>query len=104
MCWSEISKMSDTTFSIRIPDDLRQEVDALARASKRSRSFLVKEALQAYVDEQKAYREAIEEAIREADEGGEFISWEATERWLKSWGTGNELPPPEPDIFLKKSK
>ncbi|MBN9242924.1 MAG: CopG family ribbon-helix-helix protein [Mesorhizobium sp.] len=96
--------MSDTTFSIRIPDDLRREVDALAKANKRSRSFLVKEALQAYVDEQKAYRDAIKEAIREADETGEFISWGATQHWLKSWGTDNELPPPEPDIFLKKQK
>jgi predicted transcriptional regulator len=96
--------MADATFSIRIPDDLRQEVDALARTNRRSRSFLVKEALQAYIDEQKAYRKAVDEAIREADETGEFISWEATERWLRSWGTPNELPPPEPDIFLKKRK
>ena len=90
--------MSDATFSVRIPDDLRQEVDALAKANRRSRSFLVKEALQAYVDEQKAYREAIEEAIKEADEGI-FISGEAVDQWLASWGTDNVLPMPEPDIF-----
>jgi predicted transcriptional regulator len=90
--------MSDATFSVRIPDDLRQEVDALAKANRRSRSFLVKEALQAYVDEQKAYREAIDEAIREADEGI-FVSGEAVDRWLASWGTDNVLPMPEPDIF-----
>jgi len=90
--------MSDATFSVRIPDDLRQEVDALARANKRSRSFLVKEVLQAYVDEQKAYREAIEAAIREADEGI-FISGGAVDKWLASWGTDNVLPMPEPDIF-----
>jgi predicted transcriptional regulator len=90
--------MSDATFSVRIPDDLRQEVDALAKANRRSRSFLVKEALQAYVDEQKAYREAIEEAIKEADEGV-FVSGEAVDRWLASWGTDKVLPMPEPDIF-----
>lgn len=32
-------------------------------------------------------------------EKGIFISEEATTRWVESWGTDNELPPPEPDIF-----
>lgn len=96
--------MSDSTFSVRIPDDLRQEVDTLARISRRSRSFLVKEALQAYVEEQRAYRAAIDEAIREADETGEFVSGEAVDKWLASWGTDNVLPMPEPDIFLKGRK
>lgn len=26
---------------------------------------------------------------------GRTISWEAVERWLQSWGTANELPPPQ---------
>lgn len=28
-------------------------------------------------------------------EAGRFISHEAMKRWLESWGTENELPPPE---------
>lgn len=28
-------------------------------------------------------------------EAGRTISWEAVERWLLSWGTPNELPPPQ---------
>jgi cell division protein FtsX len=28
-------------------------------------------------------------------EAGRFISHEAMVRWLESWGTENELPPPE---------
>jgi predicted transcriptional regulator len=86
------------TFSVRLPEELRREVDEFARATKRSRSFVVKEAVAAYMEEQKAYLAAIEEGEREADLGV-FISWEATERWLSSWGTENELPRPEPDIF-----
>lgn len=86
------------TFSVRLPDDLRREVDAFAKATKRSRSFVVKEAVAAYMDEQKAYLAAIEEGEREADLGI-FVSWEATERWLSSWGTDSELPRPKPDIF-----
>lgn len=92
--------MSDTTFSVRLPDELRQEVDELAKATKRSRSFIVKEAVETYMADQRAYLAAIDEALAEADKGV-FISGEAVERWLMSWGTENELPPPEPDIFLK---
>lgn len=89
---------SSTLVSVRLPDDLRREVDELAKASRRSRSFIVKEAVAAYVDEQRAYVEAIEEAVKEADKGV-FISGEAVDRWLASWGTDNVLPVPEPDIF-----
>ena len=54
---------SSTLVSIRLPDDLRQEVDEFARLSKRSRSFVVKEAVAAYMEEQRAYMAAIDEAI-----------------------------------------
>lgn len=43
--------------------------------------------------------EAVELDAREqkamADmDAGRFVTHEAVARWLKSWGTGNELPPP----------
>jgi predicted transcriptional regulator len=91
------------TFSVRLPDGLRREVDDYAKATKRSRSFVVKEAVAAYMEEQKAYLAAIEEGEREADLGV-FVSGEAVKRWLLSWGTDNELPRPEPDIFPDSDK
>ena len=47
-----------------------------------------------------AERRLLKERIAEADKGV-FISGEAMLRWIESWGTENELPPPEPDVFLK---
>ena len=41
---------------------------------------------------------AIKAAVAEADKGV-FVSSEAVDRWMESWGTDNELPIPEPDIF-----
>lgn len=93
----------NATFSVRLPDDLRREVDQFAKVTRRSRAFVVKEAVAAYMAEQKAYLEAIEEGEREADEGV-FISGDAVIRWLESWGTDNELPRPEPDIFPDKAR
>lgn len=91
---------AESTFSVRLPAELRREVDEFAKATKRSRSFVVKEAVAAFMQEQKAYHAAIDEALAEAD-NGVFISGGKVMEWLASWGTENELPPPEPDIFLK---
>lgn len=89
------------TFSVRLPSETKRELEEYARATKRSTAFIVKEAVEAHLEERRAYLAAIHEAIKEADESGEFVSGEKVIEWLESWGTENELPPPEPDIFLK---
>lgn len=90
--------MSDAPVSVRLPDQLLQEVDDFAKSTRRSRSFVVKEALEAYMQDQRDYLAAIEEGEREADLGV-LVSADAVKKWLLSWGTDNELPRPEPDIF-----
>lgn len=89
---------SYATLSVRLPADLRREVDEVATATGRSRSAFIREAVEIYLEEKKAYHAAIDEALKEAEEGI-FVSWEKVKEWLESWGTENELPPPEPDIF-----
>jgi predicted transcriptional regulator len=89
---------SGTTFSVRLPAETKRELEEYARATKRSSAFIVKEAVEAHLAERRAYLAAIDEAEREADEGV-FVSGEAVLDWLQSWGTKNELPRPEPDIF-----
>lgn len=91
------------TFSVRLSPETKRELEEYARATQRSSAFIVKEAVEMHLAERRAYLAAIEEAIKESEESGEFISWEATKAWLDSWGTENELPPPKPDIFLTKS-
>lgn len=46
------------------------------------------------VENEEAFREAVKEGVRAADEG-RVISHEEMRRWLLSWGTSNELPRPE---------
>ena len=38
--------------SVRLPDDLAAELDEVAAATERSRSFLVQKAIEAYLSEQ----------------------------------------------------
>lgn len=93
---------ANATFSVRLSAETKRELEEYARATQRSSAFIVKEAVEAHLAGRRAYLAAIDEAIKEADESGEFISWDATRKWLNSWGKPDELPPPEPDIFTKK--
>jgi len=95
---------ANTTFSIRLPPETKRELEEYARATQRSSAFIAKEAIEAHLAGRRAYLAAIDEAIKEADETGEFVSGEAVFKWLDSWGTDNELPPPEPDIFTHEPK
>lgn len=86
--------MSKTMISARIPEKLGEELEALAATTRRSKAYLVTEALEDYIDRKaRLYRE-IDEAVKEADERGEYVSDKDMQAWLASWGTGNELPPP----------
>ena len=97
--------MSKTMISARVDEKLNEQLEAMAAASQRSKAFLITEAIESYVDRQRWMEERIDASLKEADESGEYISNEAMVKWLDSWGTENELPPPEPDVFRKpKSK
>ncbi len=87
--------MSKTMVSARIPEQLGQDLEALAEATRRSKAFLVTEAIDDYVKRQAWLVKRIDEAVKEADESGEYVSEEDMSAWLRSWGKPNELPPPK---------
>jgi predicted transcriptional regulator len=93
--------MPKTMISARVDDEIHASLDQLAEATKRSKAFLIADALETYVKQQAWQMRKIDDAFREADETGEFISHEAVEKWLTAWTPKNRLPPPEPDVFKK---
>jgi RHH-type transcriptional regulator, rel operon repressor / antitoxin RelB len=100
---SEIEDMTakSDTFSVRLPPDIREQVDAIARTSRRSRSFVVNEAVAAYVRDHAAYLRDIDDAMASA-RAGVGHSGEQMFRWMRSWGATDELSSPEPDISPAK--
>ncbi|MBI4616743.1 MAG: ribbon-helix-helix protein, CopG family [Planctomycetes bacterium] len=46
--------------SLRLPEDVAEELDALARNTERPRSYLIVKALEAYLDEYADYRMALD--------------------------------------------
>ena len=94
--------MTKIMISARIPEKLGEDIEALAEATRRSKAFLISEALEDYVGRQAWLVKRIEDAVREADESGEYVSHEEMEAWILSLGSRDELPPPEPDIHKKR--
>ncbi len=58
-----------TTISMRVDEELVHQLDLLATAMGRSRTYVVSEAIQAYVREQAWQVREIQDALREADAG-----------------------------------
>ena len=84
---------------LRVDAELKEKLDDEAHSQNVSASDLAERAIESYLEVCGAEREILKQRIAEADKGV-FISGEAMHRWIESWGTENELPSPEPDVFL----
>jgi len=73
------------TITARLDADTQAQLEKLAAATSRSRSWLVAEAVKQYVAEQSWQVEAIEEGIREAD-AGNFASDDEVKEAFARWG------------------
>lgn len=89
--------MRSTPYSVRLDVDLKSRLDAEAARLERPASWVLHQALVAYLDDKDAERRHLEALVAEADRGT-FVSSAAMGRWVDSWDTAEELPPPEPDI------
>jgi len=74
-----------STITARLDADTHVQLEKLAAATSRSRSWLVAEAVKQYVAEQSWQIEAIEKGIREAD-AGHFASDEEVKAAFDRWG------------------
>jgi len=84
------------SLSFRVSSEKAAELDKLAEATERPKSWLLEKALDSYLEEQAWQIEHIKAGIKAADEG-RLISHEKVSEWLRSWGTDHELDPPEID-------
>lgn len=70
--------------SVRLPDDLTQQLDALAAATGRSKSFLAGQAIRDYLGREAWQVAETHQAIREAD-AGDFASDEEVSALRQKW-------------------
>jgi RHH-type transcriptional regulator, rel operon repressor / antitoxin RelB len=82
-----------TTLSVRIDTDTKKRLEALAKRSRRSKSFLAAEALTAFVEEESWQLDEIQIGIRELDEG-RGVPHKDVANWLHSRGRKRERKAP----------
>jgi len=82
------------TLSIRLNASTKNRLDALAKRSRRSKSFLAAEAIEAYVEAEEWQLGEVQAAIEDLD-SGQVVSHEKVSKWLKSWGKPSEAKAPK---------
>ncbi len=75
--------MISSPFSLRLEEDVKEDLEFLAKATKRSKSSLSAEVLGTYISARALRLKQIQEAKIAADKGG-FISHEDMKAWAHS--------------------
>ncbi len=85
--------MSTKVFTAHVPQPLADKVDQLATRLERSRGWIVKQALSAWIDQEEERRRLTLEALVEVD-GGQVIDHQSVQAWADSLLTDQPLPAP----------
>jgi predicted transcriptional regulator len=72
------------TISFRIAPEKVAQLDLIAKAMDRDRSYLLNEAVEGYLSEQQSFAAMVEEGL-EASRKGELIDDEEVGRMIESW-------------------
>jgi predicted transcriptional regulator len=85
------------TVSIKLDIQYKERLSRLASAQRRTSHFLMKEAIQGYVEEaeiQQNFIRAGEESLADYEATGLHNTHAELKTWLSTWGTPNAQPMP----------
>jgi predicted transcriptional regulator len=77
-----------------IPIPLAEKLDQLANQRERSRGWIVKQALSAWIDQEEERHQLTLEALADVD-AGNVIDHQAVQAWADSLDTDRPLPIPD---------
>jgi predicted transcriptional regulator len=80
--------------TVRLTPEVSEKLEALARDTKRSKSYLASEAIASYVERNGWQIEEISRGLQEAQSGTPGVPHAEVERWVRSWDTDHERPRP----------
>jgi predicted transcriptional regulator len=79
--------------SVRVPDDMMKRLETTATRLRRSKGWVINDALREYLSREERRTQRLEEtraALAEVD-AGELIAGDAVLSWIDSWGTPDEV-------------
>ncbi len=81
--------MTTTPTTVRLKEQNREDIDRFSKLTKRSRSFIVNEAVELYMKNRIHYLEELNEAVASIDTEPTYPAEEVF-TWMKTWGTDDE--------------
>jgi len=88
-----MSQTDTRVLTAHVPLPLAEKVDMMATRLERSRGWIIKQALAAWVSQEEERNRLTQEALADVD-AGEVIEHQAVQAWADSLGANNPLPPP----------
>lgn len=85
--------METKVITAHIPIPLAKKVDACSQRLERSRSWIIKQALTAWMAQEEDYQRLTLEALADVD-NGHVVSHETVQEWAQSLDTYAPLPLP----------
>ncbi len=85
--------MTTKVLTAHVPLELAEKVDQLAARLERSRGWIIKQALSAWVEQEEERRRLTLEALADVD-AGRVIDDQAVQAWADTLATEDPLPAP----------
>ena len=85
-----------TTITIRVEEDTKERLNRLAKATDRTVSYLLGNAIEQVLEQEEWQIGVIRERVKTADSPrADFIPHDEIAAWLKTWGSKKEKKPPK---------
>ena len=82
--------------SVRMPDELLGQLDRAAEKLRRSKGWIINDAVKEYLIREERKAQMLEETLKAVADikAGRVIDGAEVMDWLESWGTDEEKAPP----------
>jgi predicted transcriptional regulator len=89
----KMTQAATKVLTAHVPLPLADKIDQIATRLERSRGWIMKQALSAWIDQEEERSRLTREAMAEVDVGS-VIDHQAVQAWANSLGTDSPLPVP----------